>query len=40
MKFEGAFITSLSVATKRQKIFRDDRDRLYYRERVEPYRQR
>src|SRR6266545_5978337 len=40
VEFEGAFYHVIVRGNQRQKIFRDDRDRLYYLERVEHYRQR
>ena len=40
VEFEGAFYHVIVRGNQRQKIFRDDRDRLYYVERVEHYRQR
>ena len=40
VEFEGAFYHVIVRGNRRQKIFRDDRDRLYYLERVEHYRQR
>jgi REP element-mobilizing transposase RayT len=40
VEFEGAFYHVIVRGNQRQKIFRYDRDRLYYLERVEHYRQR
>ena len=40
VEFEGAFYHVIVRGNQRQKIFRDDRDRLYYLGRVEHYRQR
>ncbi|MGH7872068.1 MAG: transposase [Candidatus Binatia bacterium] len=40
MEFEGAFYHVIARGNQRQKIFRDDRDRLSYLGRVEHYRQR
>ena len=40
VEFEGAFYHVIVRGNQRQKIFRDDRDRIYYLERVEHYRQR
>ncbi|MGH7826698.1 MAG: transposase [Candidatus Binatia bacterium] len=40
VEFEGAFYHVIVRGNQRQKIFRDDRDRLYYLKRVEHYRQR
>ena len=40
VEFEGAFYHVIVRGNQRQKIFRDDRDRLTYLERVEHYRQR
>jgi REP element-mobilizing transposase RayT len=40
VEFEGAFYHVIVRGNQRQKIFRDERDRLYYLERVEHYRQR
>ncbi len=40
VEFEGAFYHVIVRGNQRQKIFRDDRDRLYYLERIEHYRQR
>jgi putative transposase len=40
VEFEGAFYHVIVRGNRRQKIFRDDRDRLYYLKRVEHYRQR
>jgi putative transposase len=40
VEFEGAFYHVIVRGNHRQKIFRDDRDRLYYLDRVEHYRQR
>ena len=40
VEFEGAFYHVIVRGNQRQKIFRDDRDQLYYVERVEHYRQR
>jgi len=40
VEFEGAFYHVIVRGNQRQKIFRDDRDRLYYLQRVEHYRQR
>ena len=40
VEFEGAFYHVIVRGNQRQKVFRDDRDRLYYLERVEHYRQR
>ena len=40
VEFEGAFYHVVVRGNQRQKIFRDDRDRIYYLERVEHYRQR
>ena len=39
VEFEGAFYHVIVRGNQRQKIFRDDQDRLYYLERVEHYRQ-
>jgi putative transposase len=40
VEFEGAFYHVIVRGNQRQRIFRDDRDRLHYLERVEHYRQR
>ena len=40
VEFEGAFYHVVVRGNQRQRIFRDDRDRIYYLERVEHYRQR
>jgi putative transposase len=40
VEFEGAFYHVIVRGNQRQKIFRDDRDRLYYLERLEHYRRR
>ena len=40
VEFEGAFLYVIARGNQRQKIFRDDRDRLYYLKRVEHYRER
>ena len=40
VEFEGAFYHVIVRGNQRQRIFRDDRDRLYYLGRVEHYRQR
>lgn len=40
VEFDGAFYHVIVRGNQRQKIFRDDRDRLYYLERVQHYRQR
>ena len=40
VEFEGAFYHVIVRGNQRQKIFRDDRDRLVYLDRVEHYRQR
>jgi len=40
VEFVGAFYHVIVRGNQRQKIFRDERDRLYYLERVEHYRQR
>jgi putative transposase len=40
VEFEGAFYHVIVRGNQRQKIFRDDRDRLTYLDRVEHYRQR
>ena len=40
VEFEGAFYHVIVRGNQRRKIFRDDRDRLNYLERVEHYRQR
>ncbi len=40
MEFEGAFCHVIVRGNQRRKIFREDRDRFYYLERVEHYRQR
>jgi REP element-mobilizing transposase RayT len=40
VEFEGAFYHVIVRGNQRQKIFRDDRDRLRYLERFEHYRQR
>ena len=40
VEFEGAFYHVIVRGNQRQKIFRDHRDRFYYQERVEHYRQR
>ena len=40
VEFEGAFYHVIVRGNQRQSIFRDDRDRLRYLERVEHYRQR
>ena len=40
VEFEGAFYHVIVRGNQHQKICRDDRDRLYYLERVEHYRQR
>jgi REP element-mobilizing transposase RayT len=40
VEFEGAFYHVIVRGNQRQRIFRDDRDRLRYLERVERYRQR
>jgi len=40
IEFEGAFYHVIVRGNQRQRIFRDNRDRLYYLERLEQYRQR
>ena len=40
VEFEGAFYHVIVRGNQRQKIFRDDRDRVYYLKRVEHYRNR
>ena len=40
VEFEGAFYHVVVRGNQRQRIFRDDRDRIHYLERVEHYRQR
>ena len=40
VEFEGAFYHVIVRGNQRRRIFRDDRDRLYYLERIEHYRQR
>jgi REP element-mobilizing transposase RayT len=40
VEFDGAFYHVIVRGNQRQKIFRDDRDRLYYLQRVEHYRKR
>lgn len=40
VEFEGAFYHVIVCGNQRQRIFRDDRDRLRYLERLEHYRQR
>jgi len=40
VEFEGAFYHVIVRGNQRQKIFRDDRDRLAYLERIEHYRER
>jgi hypothetical protein len=40
VEFEGAFTMSFVRGNQRQRIFRNDRDRLRYPEPVEHYRQR
>lgn len=40
VEFEGAFYHVIVRGNQRQKVFRDDRDRLTYLDRVEHYRQR
>jgi putative transposase len=40
VEFEGAFYHVIVRGNQRQKIFRDDRDRLYYLKRIEHYRER
>src|ERR1043166_1855603 len=40
VEFKGAFYHVIVRGNQRQKIFRDDRDRLTYLDRVEHYRQR
>jgi putative transposase len=40
VEFEGAFYHVIVRGNQRQRIFRDDRDRLYYLKRVKHYRQR
>lgn len=40
VEYEGAFYHVIVRGNQRQKIFRDDRDRLVYLDRVEHYRQR
>src|SRR5207247_9390315 len=40
VEFEGAFYHVIVRGNQHQKIFRDDRDRLYYLKRVEHYRKR
>ena len=40
VEFEGAFYHVIVRGNQRQKIFRDDRDRLHYLKRVEHYRER
>jgi hypothetical protein len=40
VEFDGAFYHVIVRGNQRQKIFRDDRDRLYYLKRIEHYRER